>query len=74
MYSVMYANIFLKMYSVFSIVFVKFESNLYCIEYFSMYSTSSLMLDTPVGGSYIAFEMRRTCSHIVIYIYMYIYS
>ena len=33
----------LKMYSVFSIVFIKFESNLYCIEYFSMYSTSSLI-------------------------------
>ena len=41
MYSVMYANTFLK--NVFSIVFIKFESNLYCIEYFSMYSTSSLI-------------------------------
>ena len=41
MYSVMYANTFLK--NVFSIVFIKFESNLYCTEYFSMYSTSSLV-------------------------------
>ena len=30
------------MYSVFRIVFIKFESILYCIEYFSMYSTPSL--------------------------------
>ena len=41
MHSVMYANTFLK--NIFSIIFIKFESNPYCIEYFSMYSTSSLV-------------------------------